>query len=102
MRVEPVDPRDALWEDDMPVYRVYFWSKASAPPHLPSEMVGWQSDEYEVREAVDVHEVIAWAQGPEHRGRAFTLYVSLECGGEPGRVLLAGIDPTDPRQVSTM
>jgi hypothetical protein len=97
MRVETVDPRDTLWEDNTPVYRVYFWSKALAPPEISPEKVGWRSDEYEIHDAADVHEVITWAQGPEHGGRAFTLYVSLERNGEPGLVHLARVDPTIPR-----
>jgi hypothetical protein len=94
MRVESIDPRDTQWEDDTPVYRAHLWSHALAPPDIPSGMVGWHSDAYEIRDAQDVHEVIAWAQRPEHGGRAFTLYVSIERNGQPGLVRLAGVDPT--------
>jgi hypothetical protein len=94
MHVESVDPRDTQWEEDAPVYRVYLWSQALAPPDIPSDLVGWQSEEYEIRDARDVHEVIAWAQRPEHGGRAFALYVSIERNGQPGLVRLAGVDPT--------
>lgn len=46
-----VDPRDGRWEVDRPVYRVYFWRPD-----------GRACDEYELRGAADVTEVLEWAR----------------------------------------
>jgi hypothetical protein len=48
VHARPVDPRDAQWELDAPLYRTYFWSD---PNHC---------DEWEVQ-AVDVREAMSWA-----------------------------------------
>ncbi len=48
MSVAQVDPRDQLWANDSPAYRVYFWSGDSS------------CDEWQLTEA-DIDEVLAWA-----------------------------------------
>jgi hypothetical protein len=84
MDVRAVDPRDIRWEIDSPVYRVYFWTG----PTLH------ESNEFELTGAEDVHEVLAWADENAPAGATYTLYAVLERNGEPGRVHLAGVDPT--------
>ena len=85
MKVERVDPRDQQWEDDDPVFRVYFWKKLDG--------TAFGSDEYELS-GVDVNEVLAWADR-ERAGRTFTLYLRRDDpSGSRGLVLLFGIDPT--------
>ena len=39
--IKAVDPRDTTWEDNHPVFRVYFWRGID----------GWSSDEYEITDA---------------------------------------------------
>lgn len=85
MHIEQVDPRDIGWELDEPAYRAYFWSDG-----------GSRSDEFELQDARDVFEVIDWANGPDGRGRDFTLYAVVDHGNERGLVHLAGVDPTRP------
>jgi hypothetical protein len=50
MDAQPVDPRDITWEVDYPTYRVTFWRRD-----------GSASDEWRLADAVNVHEVLAWA-----------------------------------------
>jgi hypothetical protein len=83
------------WTDERPVYRAYFWSQAGAPPEVDPDKAGWQSEEFEIRDAEDIHQVIAWARRQDHRERTYTLYVVVECDGQPGLVHLAGVDPTN-------
>jgi len=78
--VEHVDPRDTVWETHPTVdYRVVFWS------------AGAESSEYDVRDAEDVHAVIAWADAEAGSRRStYALYAKAR----DGLVWLAGIDPT--------
>ncbi len=79
-----MDPRDQKWQNDSPVFRVYFWER------LPTG--AYRSDEREIREA-DVLEVLCWAD--EAKGdRTFTLYLCSEDDGGLGLILLTGSDPT--------
>jgi len=83
VKVFGVDPRDQRWECDTPTYRVHFHA-------------GTTSDEYEVRGADDVHEVIRWA-GSDPAGRPYVLYVRVDQDGL-GLVRLAGSDPNENRR----
>jgi hypothetical protein len=56
--------------------------------------MAYHSDEYRLREAADVHEVIAWAHEKARPEQTFTLYVELVQAGEIGLIHLAGSDPT--------
>ena len=80
VEIVSVDRRDQSWEIDSPRYRVYFWDAAAT------------SYEYEVSQADDVAEVMAWADA-ERGTRTFTLYACVQHDGL-GLVRLAGIDPT--------
>ena len=80
-----MDPRDMRWEVDSPAYRVYLWR-----PHGN----GWESQEFELRNARDAREALDWADREAGSDRIFTLYALVELGGERGLVRLAGVDPT--------
>ncbi|MCS5720020.1 hypothetical protein N1027_17960 [Herbiconiux sp. CPCC 205763] len=91
MIAEPVDPRDVLQDEDYPVYRVYFWLQ-------PDPAWAAQSWEWRIRDARDVFEVIAWAEG-ERGDRTYQLFVEepiLNGSRSAGvrLVRLAGDDPT--------
>ena len=85
MKAVKVDPRDESWQDDDPVFRVYFWRRLGSAN-------AYASDEFEIREA-DVVVVLAWAER-ERNDRTFTLYLRRDDGPGIGLILLAGTDPT--------
>jgi len=78
-----VDPRDQSWQDDDPMFRVYFWRNRDG---------SYESEEFEVREA-DVLDVLTWAER-ERRERKFAVYLRHDDASGVGLVLLAGTDPT--------
>ena len=88
----PVDPRDTRWEVDNPVYRVYFWHRPAVAPGSDQELWMWHCEEWRLTGAADVHEVLAWANGPEARARVFELFVESS-RGELGLLRLAGTSP---------
>jgi hypothetical protein len=92
--IEGVDPRDIEWEDDHPVYRVHLWHQPPAPPDIPQSSVGYHCDEYLLRGARDVHEVLDWASSTARAERRFTLYIEHLHAGWPGLIHLAGDEPT--------
>jgi hypothetical protein len=61
MEIRSVDPRDTDREVDKPIYRVYFWEQLSYPGLTQGE-AGYKSYENEVVGAVDVREILAWAE----------------------------------------
>ncbi len=81
LETQPVDPRSATWEDYHPTYRVYFWGDAMS------------SYEYELTGALDVQEVLRWAED-NRNGRTFTAYVVVD--GQQGQVGIARLCGTDP------
>jgi hypothetical protein len=62
VRTDGVDPRDTRWEENDPVYRVYFWHRPPPPDGVPADSVMWHCDEQRLVGARDVHEVTAWAE----------------------------------------
>ena len=90
MIAAPADPRDTRWEVDTPIYRVYFWHRPAAEPGQGREIPMWSSDEWRLTDAADVHEALAWANGPEGRGRVFELYVEALHSDGLGLLRLAG------------
>ncbi len=81
MKASTVDPRDPDWETSDPRYRVYFHDSHRA------------SFEYEVADARDVREVLAWAEA--NRGeRTFVVYACADHDGI-GLVRLQGHDPNE-------
>ena len=87
MRVQPVDPRDTVWEVGRPAYRVYFWQQLDGRVDA-----GWVSEGWQIKGA-DVQEVLAWADADASH-RAYTLYVRGTRAGMPGLIRLNGRDPT--------
>jgi len=79
LNAQGVDPRDTRWEVDRPSYRVYFWE-----PGL--------SDEWQLTDADDVREVMAWAEANAN-GRQFVVYVAAEDRDQPGLIRLFGVEP---------
>ncbi|WP_210650492.1 hypothetical protein [Nocardioides sp. SYSU D00065] len=94
MIIEGVDPRDAQWEVDRPVYRVYFWHQPEAPPGVEQQHVMWHCDEYRLRDAVDVEEVLDWARAEARQDQSFVVYVEQRDAERSGLVRLLGVDPT--------
>lgn len=76
-----VDPRDQTWEIDEPTYRVYFHETSGS------------SDEYEIRGANDVSEVLSWAASAPG-DRPFVIYACVP-GEGLGLVRLHGTDPNN-------
>jgi hypothetical protein len=103
MQIELVDERTARWEVHRPTYRVFFWERGFGPPEVPRESVMYGCEVYDVSEAEDVFEVLAWASAnsgarkgviyPES-DRTFALYAVVAVGERLGTVRLAGVDPT--------
>jgi hypothetical protein len=85
MEARPVDPRDTEWEVDRPTYRVYFWRGQPRG--------GYASEEFELRGAADVHEVLSWAE-QRAEGRLVTIYAVRDGADGRGLIRLAGVDPT--------
>lgn len=90
VRTAPVDPRDTRWDVDSPIYRVYFWHRPPAEPGTDHERMGWHCEERRVTEATDVLEVLAWANGPDGRGRLFELFVEATHSDGLALLRLAG------------
>jgi hypothetical protein len=93
VRVELVDPRDAMWEDDEPVFRVLIWSRAPCAAAVVEEHQGWSCREFDVHDA-DVDEVLALAREESRPERRFSLWVRAVRDGEHGLIRLIGWDPT--------
>jgi hypothetical protein len=100
VKVTGVDPRTGGWEQGRPSYCVSFWEDGGPTGRL-------SSDEYEIADASDVHEVIEWANAESSRrksmhpeaGHSYTLYVVSQRRDRPadegGLILIAGIDPSE-------
>ena len=78
MEAHPVDPRDIEIEFYDPTYRVVFWSEGRA-------------DEYDVTNAPDVNEVLAWAQERASSDQQIVVYALADrtavrvFGSDPSR-----------------
>jgi hypothetical protein len=85
-----VDERDTDREIASPVYRVCFWEQANVPQDVAPEHAGYRSTEHEPTNALNIHEVLAWAHDNAGPNRTFVLCAVVDrC-----RIHLAGIDPT--------
>ena len=73
MNVRPVDPRD-IEREEKAVYRVYFWSAGRT-----------RSDEFELTDAADIHEVLDWIDANAD-GREVEALVVVD-GSDVDRVL---------------
>jgi hypothetical protein len=85
MEARPVDPRDTEWEVSCPTYRVYFWRRQPRG--------GYASEEFELRGAADVRDVLRWAK-KRAGGRLVTIYAVRDGADGRGLIRLAGVDPT--------
>lgn len=75
MNVRPVDPRDIECEEKA-VYRVYFWSAGRT-----------RSDEFELTDAADIHEVLRWIEANADGREVEALVVVDGCDVGRGAVL---------------
>ena len=86
----------------MPVqdYYVVFWrqpliQESDIAAGATQEQLMWAATEQYVREAEDVHQVIAWAEEEgQHRAAIYTLYAVTTGPERDVLVWLAGVDPT--------
>jgi len=81
MEASAVDPRTAVWEQERPVYRVYFWDH---PRHA--------SDEWRLTDAQSIYEVLAWAQARCGPHRTFQVWAEAHNERGLGLLLLTGYD----------
>jgi hypothetical protein len=92
-----VDPRDATWEDDNPIFRVYLWRRMPPPTDktVQTESLAFACEAYDI-EGAQVTEVLDWIKD-QHLGDGayFTLYlVGRNDRDEFGQFWLGGHDPT--------
>lgn len=86
MDAKGIDPRDISWEVAYPTYRVYFWRLRDS-----------RSDEWHLTDAVNVHDVLAWAEARVQPGWIYQVFVeSTSEQGRLGTIRLLGSDPSDP------
>lgn len=90
MKASSVSPTDVAWEDDQPVYRVYFWRRQTDDPSS-----GWESDEWEIADVADIDHVLDWARHTAN-GRQFVVYAVVHTAEKKGMVRLLGTDPAMP------
>ena len=90
MQVTSTPHSEAHFCLDRPVYRVNFWSRVSAD-------VGWNLEAFSISDAVDVHEVCAWAARNAH-GRRLEVFVESE--DEPTGLVDGTTAPGTPRRAS--
>jgi hypothetical protein len=94
MQIQLTDPRTARWELDHPEYRVYFWRAGRIAPDRTEERAGYQATEYELSDARDVHEVLAWAAENAAADQSYTIYVAIKRTEGLGLARIFGVDPT--------
>lgn len=95
MKIEGIDPRSASYESATPAYWVIFWSQPPRPSDVPEDvLIGFHSDEFRISGALDVFEVVRWAES-DAECRGYTLYCEVvENDGAVTIARLAGTDPT--------
>ena len=71
MEAHPVDPRDTEVEIERPTYRVYF-------TRALDDAGATEADEWEVRDAESVHDVLTWAHEKAGSEWGFTIYIVFE------------------------
>jgi hypothetical protein len=97
MIAEGADPRDVSWEVEQPSYRVYIWHQPPAPSEVSKEQVGYRCDEYRLRDASDIGDVLDWAHRTARPEQTFSLYVEHRDSDGLGLIQLAGTNPTVSR-----
>jgi hypothetical protein len=100
VRIEPGLADGATAVAPIQDYYVVFWRQprireSDIADGATQEQLMWAAAEQYVREAEDVHQVIAWAEEEgERRSAMYTLYAVTLVGGGEVLVWLAGVDPT--------
>src|SRR5664279_4150668 len=97
MIAEAVDPRFVSWEVEQPSYRVYIWHRPPGPPEVPKAQVGHRCDEYRLRDATDIREVLDWAHRTARPEQTFSIYVEHRDSDGLGLIQLAGTNPSVSR-----
>lgn len=92
MQVRLVDPRSTTWELDNPVFWVTFFRRGPAPADVPSESVGYESEEWELTGG-EVQDALAWAQEHAGQDRTWILHLASPSSEGLGLIRLAGVDP---------
>ncbi len=100
VRIEPGLAKGATAVAPVQDYYVVFWrqpriAESDLVSGATQERVMWAAAEQYVREAADVHEVIAWAEDEGHsRSAMYTLYAVTSIGDDELLIWLGGVDPT--------
>jgi hypothetical protein len=96
VEVRSIDERTTAWENEFPTYRVYFFDNPLGGRHM------WTAYTYELTEAHNVQQVLAWADA-NARGRPYCVYavifspdVRVEEDENVGLIQLSGWNPTSP------
>lgn len=102
MKTELGDPYgDGEWELEAHDYKVVFWHHQKPEPGYTQDQMGYAELTYNVRDAVDVLEVIEWAENQAvTEDSTYCIYAWLgpEVGDGKGLLQLAGVNPTrDPQ-----
>jgi hypothetical protein len=96
MRVEPVDPRDAVGECTATAFRVYFWRREADQRDVDPWFIGWESTEFEITGA-DVLSVVDWAREQATRFDRHEIFARVDISDGPTLVRLAGESPVSAR-----
>jgi hypothetical protein len=83
MDAQPIDPRDITWEVDYPTYRVTFWRRD-----------GSASDEWRLTDAINVHEVLAWADARVEAGWTYQVFIETAATRGLGTLRVVGPNPS--------
>ena len=103
VRIEPGQADGATAVAPVHDYYVVFWrqpviQESDIAAGATQERVMWAAVEQYVREAEDVHQVIAWAEEEgERRAAMYTLYAVTSTGDGERLIWLGGVDPTTNR-----
>jgi hypothetical protein len=85
-----IDPRDTRWEVETPRYRVHFERRRPQPDGHGD---AYESDEYEITEATDVRQVLAWAHEAAANDQGYGVYVLV--GNDSSSLGLVRVARTD-------
>ena len=83
MDAQPVDPRNITWEVDYPTYRATFWRQD-----------GSASDEWRLADAVNVHDVLEWANARLEAGWTYQVFIEAATNRGLGTLRLVGPNPS--------
>jgi hypothetical protein len=81
-------------------YQVVFWTHQFPPPGHIQEQMGWAELTWDIQDAEDVYEVIAWAESylhefaAEHPGAQHSYCVYAKVPGEDWLLHIGGVNPS--------